>query len=373
MKQELANFVSKLPADPARLSTQKLVEACKFIYTHHADIIGAATLENAAEGLRRISAIEKYVRTKAHKDEARRAARVLEAAVGVALGPYPDHGPGRGKKVPHGVPFQDCTRFRRMAEHRAEWIPKLETEALSRKQVLDIIAELARPRFSNGQALIEKADVREWLSSLADKSADLLLTDPPYSTEVDDIHKFASWLSLALRKLKPSGRALVFIGAYTDELAAYCSIALPKGWTWGTPHAWVYRNTIGPTPDKDFVRNWQFVLSARGPDAPNLKSNRITDLLAGFVDNAPDGRHEVKHHKWQKPLDVVRRLIRVTTDEGQTIIDPFAGSGTTLIAADQEKRIGIGADNDATAVSIAVKRGCIRNANERRSSERLVG
>lgn len=60
------------------------------------------------------------------------------------------------------------------------------------------------------QPTIERADAIEWLDR--QEPCDLLLTDPPYSTDVGDIAEFAkSWLPLALSKVKPTGRAFIFM------------------------------------------------------------------------------------------------------------------------------------------------------------------
>lgn len=350
-----------LPDTPVSHSVQELHDACRGLFQHRQDIIENATVETAHEGLRRALAIEKYVSDKHAKDDAIRAARVLETAVGAALGDSPGHGPGRGKKVDHDqslIDPADASRFRRMAKHRAIWWPLLDEKALSRKKVLQTIDDALRPLpDGEGEAIISHLSFERWLPSIG--PADLLLTDPPYSTDVDDIGEFvSSWLPLALSRLKPSARAFVFIGAYADEFGAYFSRALPAGWQWGVPNAWCYRNTIGPTPEYDFVRNWQCMLTARGPDAPPLHSDRITDLLAGFTENAPDGRHETKLHRWQKPLPLVDRLIRLATDPGDTVIDPFAGSGTTLIACKEAERTGLGCDADTEAVETCIGRGC---------------
>jgi hypothetical protein len=56
-------------------------------------------------------------------------------------------------------------------------------------------------------------------------ACDLLLTDPPYRSEVENIEEFArTWLPPALSKLKPGGRAYVFIGASPQELQAYLQV-----------------------------------------------------------------------------------------------------------------------------------------------------
>ncbi len=87
-------------------------------------------------------AIERYVASKEHKDEARRAARVLETAVGEALGPVTrDHDRRPGAKLhASNIAPHDASRFRLMAAHRDLWWPMAE-KALSRRQVLTMIAE----------------------------------------------------------------------------------------------------------------------------------------------------------------------------------------------------------------------------------------
>lgn len=365
-------LVSNLPTDPTIVPTLKAVAACRLVYELRDEIVGTIDAESAVEALRRTGAIEKYVKDKEHKATATYAARVLEAAVGAALGPA-EHkaGPGRGKKktIDHDQSFSirpdDASRFRLMYEHMDVWVPVLEKEFepilkhMPRREVLKRIEAARRKpeKQGDGEARITQSDAISWLQAVSD--ADLLLTDPPYSTDVEDIGVFVSnWLPLALKGLKPSARALVFIGAYGNELGAYFSTQLPAGWKWGVPHAWVYRNTIGPTPDYDFVRNWQCVLSVVGPEADKLRTSRINDLLAGFVENAPDGRQDVKYHRWQKPQSVLERFIRATTDPGALVIDPFAGSGTSLLAARATGRRGLGCDVDDEAIASAIERGC---------------
>ena len=49
-----------------------------------------------------------------------------------------------------------------------------------------------------------------------------------------------------------------------------------------------------------------------------------------------------KIHPTQKPVELLETLIRIFTDEGDVVIDPVAGSGTTLIAADNLNRKSYG-------------------------------
>lgn len=58
----------------------------------------------------------------------------------------------------------------------------------------------------------------------------------------------------------------------------------------------------------------------------------------------------------QKPLLLLERIISLVTDEGDTVLDPFSGSGTTLVAAKLANRKGIGFDISAAAVRLAKDR-----------------
>lgn len=61
-------------------------------------------------------------------------------------------------------------------------------------------------------------------------------------------------------------------------------------------------------------------------------------------------------HPTQKPLELMERLVRDFTDPGDTIVDPFAGSGTTGVAALRLGRKFIGWERDPKYHAIAVKR-----------------
>lgn len=65
-------------------------------------------------------------------------------------------------------------------------------------------------------------------------------------------------------------------------------------------------------------------------------SNPTNILEFGFQ------KHETRIHEAQKPLKLIQFLIKLTTKEGQTVLDPFMGSGTTAVAANKLKRHFIG-------------------------------
>lgn len=192
-----------------------------------------------------------------------------------------------------------------------------------------------------------------WLSAQPSE-IDLLITDPPYMTDVDNIQEFAnSWLKLALSKLNPTGRAYVFIGAYPEEIAAYTSVEMPDQIL-----VWTYRNTLGPSPKHNYKLNWQAILYYRMPDAPPLDCPIMAEQFSVQDINAPDGRQGDKYHTWQKPDEIAERFIRHGTKEGDIVCDPFAGTGTFVLAASKLGRKTLGCDVDIEILKIAKERGC---------------
>lgn len=187
---------------------------------------------------------------------------------------------------------------------------------------------------------------------------DLLLTDPPYSTDVDDVVTFArAWLPAALAKVKPTGRAYVCIGAYPVELAAYLN-APTADLMLADMLVWTYRNTLGPSSPLHYTRNWQAILHYHGPDAAPLNTSELNEKFAVVDMNAPDGRRGERWHAWQKPDALADRLVNHASNPGDIVLDPFAGTGTFLLAAARLGRKATGCDSDLDMVAMCRRRGC---------------
>ncbi len=83
----------------------------------------------------------------------------------------------------------------------------------------------------------------------------------------------------------------------------------------------------------------------------------VFDDLGNFMTTSPE-RVKVngKNVSWQKPLKLMDRLLRPFTDIGDTILDPFLGTGTTALWAGQNNRNFIGIENSPEIYSLAVNR-----------------
>jgi DNA modification methylase len=203
-------------------------------------------------------------------------------------------------------------------------------------------------------------DYKDFLRTFEDDSADLTITDPPYMTDVPDIAKFTkSWLPLAIKKTKKTGRMLIFSGAYPEEIQAFLTVLMQqKKFIVAPPLIWSYKNTLGVTPKMYHNLNYQLIWELYSKDSPELDTSITNDMFCVMEMNAPDGRQGNRLHTWQKPEELALRLIRQTTKEGDLVVDPFTCTGTFLLAANRLNRVGIGCDNNKENLDIAIKMGC---------------
>ncbi|HSH50994.1 MAG TPA: site-specific DNA-methyltransferase [Bacteroidales bacterium] len=207
---------------------------------------------------------------------------------------------------------------------------------------------------------IHHTDAVSFLNSLGDGSIDVLITDPPYSTDIDNIREFAnSWLPLALQKLSEHGRAYICIGAYAEEIEAYFSILNNQdNYVVDSPLIWTYRNTLGQTPKMKYNLNYQMILHIYSKTSDELDTSITNEMFSVQDINAPDGRQGNRLHRWQKPDELARRLVIHSSREGEVIVDPFACTGTFLLQAAKYNRVAIGCDISKDNLQIARERGC---------------
>lgn len=287
--------------------------------------------------------------------------RFVELRVGELLGDPP----GRGARTDistwdghHKLGHDVAWQFRQLASYREHVIRWVREGIVGRSQLLKKIAEWERRPDSETKAVVSEASWVDWLPRQDD--CDLLLTDPPYSTDVDDIVAFANaWLPVALDKVRPTGRAYVCIGAYPAELRAYLNVDPPDHLVLANVLVWTYRNTLGPAPIFDYKLNWQAILYYRGVDAGPINCPSMVEQFSVQDLNAPDGRQGDRYHAWQKPDVLADRLIRHSGKPHELVLDPFAGTGTFLLAAARLGRVAKGCDVDPGMIAIARERGCV--------------
>src|ERR1700720_4259951 len=92
------------------------------------------------------------------------------------------------------------------------------------------------------------------------------------------------------------------------------------------------------------------------------EQREIVDPPAQNDDRRQDDVFEIKKphvndlHPTTKPVELVARMVRNSSREGELIYDPFCGSGSPLLAAHQLRRIGYGVEVDPGYVAVTLER-----------------
>lgn len=126
-----------------------------------------------------------------------------------------------------------------------------------------------------------------------------------------------------------------------------------EGWRLGNlapmfePIAWFFK-PYKITITDNLLKNKLGAMNLHGTEKYVADHNNILDFWFE--------RNERRYHETQKPLSITKYLIELTTTKGQTVLDPFVGSGTTALAASMLGRNFIGIEIDKKYAKIAEKR-----------------
>ena len=195
---------------------------------------------------------------------------------------------------------------------------------------------------------LHTGDFREVLATLPPESVDAIITDPPYLSE--HIPLFELLAEHAARLLKPHGVLVVMVAhLYLYEYMTRLNQHLRYRWIcvyhMGDMKARVSAAKI--------AASWKPLLVYVRHDAENLRF--VCSDYFSAAHNTADGVQKELHH-WQQSLDGFTEIVQRFTEPGDTVLDPFMGSGTTGVACLYLNRRFIGCDNDPSAVAVATKR-----------------
>jgi site-specific DNA-methyltransferase (adenine-specific) len=224
-------------------------------------------------------------------------------------------------------------------------------------------------------------DALAWLRTLDTASVDAVVTDPPYSSggmvrsdraghstkikyagdkaqsEYADFsgdnrdqrgwgYWMTLWLGEALRVTKPGGVLVVFCD--WRQLPTATDVIQSGGWVWRGLVPWIKPDSR-PQSGR-FTQNAEFV--AWGSNGPMPMEG---DCLPGYYLVRAPRANEGRAHITQKPVDVLRSLVRIAP-RGGLVIDPFTGSGTTGVACVHERRRFAGCESVAVHYETALRR-----------------
>jgi site-specific DNA-methyltransferase (adenine-specific) len=243
----------------------------------------------------------------------------------------------------------------------------------------------------NGQSRLYSGDSLEWLNSLPEDSVDCIWTDPPYLLSNDGItcvagkmvkvnkgewdrsrgieldHEFnRSWLKACRRVLKPAGTIWV-----SGTLHVYLSVGMAmqqEGYRILNDIVW---EKPAPPPNlgcRCFTHSTEILLWATKAKKGGkerytfnyeaMKGENGGKQMKNVWKMMPPNSEEKRFgkHPTQKPIALVLRCLRASTNPGELVVDPFAGSGTTGVAVLQLDRNFLGCEREEKYVRLAMKR-----------------
>ncbi|MDK9776566.1 MULTISPECIES: site-specific DNA-methyltransferase [unclassified Vibrio] len=199
-----------------------------------------------------------------------------------------------------------------------------------------------------------KEDAVEWLSTLTDASVDLVITDPPYESlekhrkigtttrlkvskassnqwfQIFPNERFESLLQEVYRVLKKNSHFYLFCDQET--MFVIKPIAEKVGFKFWKPIVWD-KVTIGM--GYHYRARHEYILFFE-KGKRKLNDLGVPDIL--------QSKRVYRGYPTEKPVDLLEVLISQSSTEGELVMDPFFGSGSTLVAAKKLNRNYIGCD-----------------------------
>jgi DNA modification methylase len=201
---------------------------------------------------------------------------------------------------------------------------------------------------------IINGDCRDALKAIESESADFVLTDPPYFVNYRDrtgrtIQNDAAPNDVldaftdVYRILKPNSLCVCFYGwqAIDVFMAAWKS----AGFTPVDHIVW----------KKEYASSTRFVKRTH-EQAYVLAKGRPAQPFAPFDDVQPWAYSGNRFHPTEKDVRILKPLVKAFTQPGDTVLDPFAGSGSTLVAAALTGRNYLGVELEAQYCQLIERR-----------------
>ena len=157
--------------------------------------------------------------------------------------------------------------------------------------------------------------------------------------------EFKAWLPDVYRVLKDKSHCYIMVNS--RNLAELQKQAELVGFKFQNLLVWDKGNV---TPNRYYMQGFECILMLRKGGAKNINNLGSSNILKvpNIIGN--------KTHPTEKPIDLMRILIENSTQPNEIVLDPFMGSGSTMIACLNTNRKGIGIELDKHYFDIANKR-----------------
>ena len=249
-------------------------------------------------------------------------------------------------------------------------------------------------KFENNGHKIYQGDAIEILqNNIEDNSVDLIFVDPPYNigkdfnglkdkwkSDEDYLNWCYQWIDLLLKKLKPTGSLYImtstqFIPNFDIYLRNKIEILSRIVWSYDSSgvqakkyYGSMYEPILFCVKDrKKYTFNSNEILvEAKTGSRRKLIDYRKnppqpynTKKVPGNVWDYPRVRYrmaEYENHPTQKPIALLERIIKASTNEGDVVLDPFSGTFTTSFVAKKLNRKSIGIEINEDYSKIGIRR-----------------
>lgn len=199
---------------------------------------------------------------------------------------------------------------------------------------------------------------------MSGKKAAMTFTDPPYNIDYkggeqkkrrkilnDNLgDQFGTFLFNVCQNILSRTAGAVYICMASSELDTLQQAFLKAGGHWSDFLIWVKNNfTLGRS---DYQRQYEPILYGWREGETHQWHGRRNQGDVWFFDKP--SRSDI--HPTMKPIGLVMRAVRNSSSKGDIILDPFLGSGTTLLAAERIKRVCFAMELDPLYVDSAIRR-----------------
>lgn len=247
--------------------------------------------------------------------------------------------------------------------------------------------------YSNELSTVVHGDCLAALTALPDASIDLVFADPPYNigkqfgefkdswpSDLDYAEWCYQWLDVCIRKLKPTGSLYVMT---STQAMPYLDLWLRERINILSRIVWHY-DSSGVQAKRYFGSLYEPILFCT-KDAKNYTFNAAdieVEARTGAVRKLIDYRKEIptpykttkvpgntwylprvryrmpeyEEHPSQKPESLLERIVKASSNPGETVLDPFGGTFTTCAVAQRLGRRSIGIEMQAEYVKIGLRR-----------------
>jgi site-specific DNA-methyltransferase (adenine-specific) len=224
---------------------------------------------------------------------------------------------------------------------------------------------------------IYNKDCVEGMKDIDDESIPLIVADPPYEISRDSQfatlkdrkkprtgtyfgkwdEKFdnAQWIAQAARVLTSGGSLLVFNDI--KKITTIIELAEKNGLVYKDTIIWNKSNPMPRNVNRRYAPDIEAILWFWKPKKKwtfNKQGSHYESSVIRLPSESGGGFK--RYHPTQKPVKLISELIKVHSNPGDIVLDPFMGGGSTAVAAVLSKRDFVGFEIDPNYCDIATKR-----------------